>query len=450
MLIRVDRWWAAAILFLNGWIFALPVTDAHLPIWFTPVQVLHGVFVYEALLIVYVWFVVVSRTGYWPSSPRGAQTVGLLIAALGFLGIVSAGINARPLKEYVGSGRYFLLAAYFLSAVYWTRRHGRTFVFRNLLLGIASAGAVTLFYTLVTNSAQLGGLPLLLGQNGPGGYLGIGVILGAWLMRERQTVLDGAVAIVCGAIGIVAASISYSKLAMLIAGAGAIAWWFVIARHLNERRARVVRATTMVALAVILLGNWTTVWRYVEGVKTFVYYKFVNIDQESIASRSQYFLITAEILARNPLFGVSYGGFYDAATATEAYKSDRSLKEDAEAGARGESNPHSSFLYYASADGISGLIVPPLLLTGALWTFRKALSGRGVSGNVLWGALAFGYLIFGLTLPTLFNSSVLYLPVAAVICRNNRDSALARRCSAVGKPNARRGKMDYAENVFRG
>src|SRR5438067_13030579 len=69
---RTDRLWAAAILFINGWNFALPIADVALPVWFTPIQVVHGIFLHEALLAAYTCYFVFARLRHLPQLPRRA------------------------------------------------------------------------------------------------------------------------------------------------------------------------------------------------------------------------------------------------------------------------------------------------------------------------------------------------------------------------------------------
>jgi hypothetical protein len=423
---RIDRASAFAILFLNGWEFALPVTDAVLPLWFTPIQVVHGVWLHEAVYVIYLATSFVVTSGRLTPQPRIAQRIAILIAGLGVLGILSGLVNEQPVREVVGPARYLLLAAYFLSALSWSRRYGSTFVLRGLLLGMAAAGTVNLYYAFSGVTPRLGALPFLVGQNGPGGFLGIAVILSAWLMLERAYARDAAIAVVSCAIGVFAASISYSKLAMLMAAAGAVAWVFVIFRDLTMRHSRRVVVVTLVLLCAFTFAKKGVVLTYTKGVNSFIDYKFRTINPETTGARFQYFLITGEILLKHPLLGVGYGGFYDAATATEAYKSARRNEEDPEGGARGESNPHSSFLYYASANGFPGLILTLVLLSVVSMVLSHALTGRGVAGKVVWSCLVFGYLIFGLTLPSLFNTSILYLPAAVGTCMSAQVRRRAR------------------------
>jgi len=415
--VNLDRIWAFAVIFINGWTFALPITDEPMPIWLTPVQFIHGIFIHEILIMIYLVYLLITRGLYQPIQTSHARDIFFIIAGIGCLGILSTGVNIRPLKEVAGACRYFLLAAYFLLSIYWAKRHGPTFVLRTFLIGIACSGAINLYLSFNVRWSELGGLPFLLGQNGPGGPLGLSVILSAWLMLERKTSLDATIALASCFIGLFAASISYSKLSMLMAGSGLIAWVGVLLLTLAKRRSRRLSAVLFAILLAVAIVYKGEVSQYVQGVNAFIDHKFSGsiTEDRSVETRSQYFIITAEIMSSNPLFGVGSGGFYDGVMATESSKSSRSYEEDPEKGEKGGSNPHNSFLYYASANGFPGLLLVGLLFMMTLQAFWRYLSGRGVAGSVLWGCLAVGYLIFGMTLPTLFNTSILYLPTAVAV-----------------------------------
>ena len=413
---RIDRTWAVAILFTNGWNLALPVPGPTFPILFTPIQVVRGVFIFEVLLIAYFAFVVFTYGGSVPVARGNARKIAFLIAAIGVLALLSALINVRPMKDLVSAGRYFLLAAYFLSTVYWVNRYGATFVLRTFLFAVWAGAAVNLYFTFKWGgSQQLGGLPMLFGQSGPGGYLGVAIILSAWLMLIRRTSLDLVVAVMTSLTGLLAVSISFSKLAMLMAACGALGWCFVLWQDFNTRRIRRWYVAIAVVLAVMAALNSGLLMHYLTGVNKFIEFKFRQLDPMSIATRSQYFVITGEILLRYPVLGAGLGGFYEAAIATEAYKSKRAVTEIAELGMQGQSHPESSFLYYAAGIGVVGLIVVGILFVIGLELTRRALWRYRLAGKALWVSFACGYVIFGLTLPTLFNSFVFYLPVAVAV-----------------------------------
>ena len=410
----IDCLWAAAILFLNGWIYALPVSGP-IPIWFTPIQVTRGVFVHEVILIGYAGWALLARQGR-VALPRGrAASISALIATVGLLAMISAVWNVRPVKDVISAGRYFLLAAYFVAAISWMRKHGFTFVLRTFLLGELIAAVINLYYTAVYSDTYLGGLPMLLGHSGPGGYLGMSVILSAWLMLERKSTFDAVVSVATCIVAVAAVSISFSKLSMIMAALGIVAWIFVLCQDFNTRRARRWYVAIALLVTTIIGMHWSTTLHYIEGVRTYIDYKFRYIDRMSIVTRSQYFLITGEILVAHPLFGAGMGGFYDAEIKTDAYYSDRAVSENRELGREGQSHPESSFLYYTAGIGFPGFCVVMLLFVSCVTVMKHRLETRRFAGKATWVTLVLAYLVFGLTLPTLFNSTILYLPAAIAV-----------------------------------
>lgn len=412
MILRLDAACAAAILFLNAWNFGLPVSD-RVPVWAVPIQIIRGIFLYEALIVAYIALAFFVRVGYLRVPTGRELRMALLIASLTVVGILSIVANNRPAKEVGTVSRYFVFAAYFLCVVAWGKAHGPKFVLRSFLGGIAAGGFVNLCFTYTRSERSLAGLPMLLGQNGPGGYLAVGVILGAWLMTVRERKTDVVLALSTATVGLSACAISYSKLAMLIAFCGACAWVLVLWQDFNTPRMRKWYIVVAVALGAALWVHRDLVADYLNGVSTFVQYKFRWVDPDSIRVRSLFFRVTAEILLGHPVLGVGPGGFYDAAAATNAYRNMGALAPDL--GIRGVSHPESSFLYYAVGFGTVGLFVVLVLFVKSLGVLWSSLRRRRLAGRAVWLSAAAGFTIFGLTLPTLFSATVLYVPVAIAL-----------------------------------
>jgi len=420
LLKKVDCFFVFLILFFNGWNYGLPVTDMTVPWWATHKQIFHGIYLYEFLFIIYLCFLLIKKKGFF-SLPRHKEVriISFLLMSIGFWGMLSNGVNIQPLKEFGEACRFFLLATFFLMNVNWAKKYGPNFIFRTFLLGIAASGVINLYFSYSFCRMELGGLPFLLGQNGPGGFLGLSVILSALLMLERKSLLDALVAILSCVTGLAAASISYSKLSMIMAGSGLLMWFFVILNSLSIPRTRKwIIAGLCISLIVIFINRGPLI-NYIQGVKTFIDYKFSSLsDNRSVESRWQYFYIVTEIMAEHPIFGVGYGGFHKAAIQTEAYKSEKSAEEDSEVGEKGESNPHNSFLYYGSANGLLSLVLCVFLFVISMRIFFVTLSLSFISNiqsRFVWFCIVIGYFIYGSTLPTLFNTSVLILPTAAAL-----------------------------------
>lgn len=101
----------------------------------------------------------------------------------------------------------------------------------------------------------------------------------------------------------------------------------------------------------------------------------------------------------------------------------------------GKSNPHNSFLYYASANGLPGLFLTIVLFLSVLRAFWRSLSGHGVPGRVIWGCLAGAYFVYGMAVPSLFNTAILYVPTAVAVALTSqaRSRLVATQSSAAAE-----------------
>lgn len=447
---RIERVFASLIIFLGGFTWALPVTVEgafEFSPWAQQIEVLHGVTLKEALFLMFLGAFVLGGAVQGVRFRQDALRYALSISALGIAGIASTILNPYRLWDMGQAARFFLLATYFLALVHWTRTSGRTFALRWFLTGTSAGGVINLLYTFRGSYLTVGSLPALLGQNGPGGILGLSVALGAWLMLIRQRRADSVVAIIAAAVGLCGAAISYSKLAMLMALCGLIAWCAVAISQFGARKSFHIGALLAgLAIAVFIGLSRTTGGGEVSySLGQFIYYKFSGIDaeDESLASRYMYLPAVAEIFAEHPLFGVGYSGFYDAVTATSAYSSGRMGEEDPESGRLGLSNPHNSFLYYVSANGTPGLILVIILFVWFLRALRRSLLPYSAAGVTVWVCLSTAYFIHGMTLPSLFNTEVMYLPAAIAFsqlaARSNRQRLIdvaAPRLNKSGRVSA--------------
>ena len=132
-----------------------------------------------------------------------------------------------------------------------------------------------------------------------------------------------------------------------------------------------------------------------------------NRDKRGDAYRAAYVIGVGEILLKHP-FGVGYSGFFDAMRSTKIYKCGKATKEDGY-----EANPHSSFLYYASAGGIPGALMVLAIFIMLLNSMRCGLlSTFGHPGMVLFALIVPSFLIIGLSVPYILNSAILIVPTA--------------------------------------
>jgi O-antigen ligase len=406
---------AFIIVFVGGFNMALPDYS-----WGRPVQLVHGIFVDNAVLLLYVFLMVLAGTARNLLRNTEAVPFAALVALLACLGIVSAGVNGTSLLDIGKCCRLLLFAIYVLLLVHWTRARGDNFVLRTLLIGIALGGLVNFYFSFTEPELSIGLLPVLRSQNGAGGLLGIAVSLSAWLMFIGQSRIDRVVAIISGLVGLSAAAISFSKTSMTIAACGLMAWFWVLVHFGISRRYRLVATIA----AVLLFGGAVTAAQdeqisdYISSISKAVTMKFTNVslnDKYSVGSRYMYFWGVLDVVAEHPFLGVSYSGFYDAITHTPTYQTGQMADEDPEGGKTGQANPHNSFLNYAAANGVPGFLIAIALYFSFLGFLWSALDRAGLAGRGIWAAMALAYFIYAMTLPTLYDTPTLFVPAAMAI-----------------------------------
>jgi len=418
------------ILLIAGFNLTLPDYS-----WAKPVQLVHGVFLDDALVISYLFLMTVSGTLSQLVRNRKALQFSLLVAALGCLGVISAGVNAYSITDLGEAFRLFVLGFEVLLFAHWAARYGAPSVLRPFLIGTPAGGMVNLYFSITEPELMIGFLPTLRSQNGAGGMLAICIGLGSLLFYLRSSKKDTVVALASTAVSVVAVAMSFSKTSMSIGTFGLIAW-LTVALKANRTPARRVLTLSLVFVALGVFFFAPTTSRtslYSRSLVTSVYLKFSAIElsnKYSVGARYMYVFAVAEVMAAHPLVGVSYSGFYDAVIKTRAYKSGGMVDEDAESGRRGQSNPHNSFLYYASAGGIPGLLLSVAMYALFLLHFWRSLEPKRLGAIVLWGCFAFAYFIYGMTLPTLYDTEVLYVPATVVIAMLSRRAALFNRAGA--------------------
>jgi O-antigen ligase len=429
---RMETALAFAIPFIGGYNPTLPNRG-----WATVVQVVHAVFLDNTLLILYLGALFLAPGRSLRVSRRTpVLEFATLVALLAALGLISVGAHPTRANDIGDPLRILLYAAYLIVAVHWSRNRDATFVLRAYLIGIAVGGALNIYYSVTDPYLVVGFLPALRSRNVAGGFLGMGVCLGAWLMiigRERR---DRVVAVVVSVVGLSASAMSFSKTAMTIAACGAIAWLLIIGRAWlrTPMRAVMLGAAAVLTSTVAVMTPAVRNSVYVESAGVAIGVKFTDLsleDRGSTQERYQYLWGVLDIATAHPLVGVSYGGFYDAIVRTPTYKSGVMAEEDPDGRLDGTTNPHNTFLFYTSANGVPGLLVSLLIFAAFLWLIWRSLDGNGLAGRVVWAVVAVGYLVYGMTLPNMLATSVLFLPAAAAL-----SLLLVRASAPAAEPNA--------------
>lgn len=430
---KFDALFTFVILSLGGWRLCLP-TDDSVPYWLTPIQVVYGIFIHEIIFIAYLVLCLCSRAKNNFHQPDHIiniackYLVGLAVwcAIIGFFG-------PRPFMDAAESGRIILWVILLIVVTQWAVKNP-VFVLRAFFIGLVASTCVNLISTFRGNTLMIGVLPTLMGQNGPGTSMGMGVCLSAWLALISTRRIDIILALVGGLACCFGAGISYSKIGMGTALAGVCCMILVILFKSKRERGDFLRATGILMCAAIFFYLGTTHGVAIaESLNNFFYLKSSSLDltldqsQQSASNqaRTAYYLGVGEIMMAHPL-GVGYSGFYDAMTSTDTYlRGGFAAIEDADVGAAGESNPHSTLLYYASAGGFFGgglCLVIFFLLWLAMFRGLKPFGMVGVF-VVTFTGLAF-FIVF-LTIPTLLKAELMLIPVAvAVGCRYHRNTVL--------------------------
>lgn len=389
--------------FLIGYELCLPVfpedSGISVPFVFTHMLLVGGLSLKEGVLVFHALLNVRLLTQVFPTK-RFPPLLGIYwLFIVG--GLVSIAINMAP-RDLPELGRFMASAYYIFAVRAYIRRDGVERLIVALLLGLVASIAVNFAYTFLMPRAFLGFLPMLWGQNGPGGFAGAFVALSFILYGYLQRKFARSLLLVAVVLSGFLVLMSYSKLGMIMALIGLLVW---VSSLTAGRRNLVVRYVSLAGtVAVLTIGfarfapeNWK------EQLEVIYEYKFYNAGEgafdESDMSRWGYFIGVGEIFMANPL-GVSYTGIGAGLLETEIHQSG-GLPEE---GSVQEANPHNSFLYYIAANGVIGWLATTLFFVYFLKLTYRVLHPRTGNGLYYTGLVAAVLLLFANTLPSFFNA----------------------------------------------
>lgn len=415
-----------------GFNLALPGIDVGTS-WSSPYEVFHGIFVHDVMT--FVWMGVASIAAILgtlrPSLSESAKRFAGLIALLMAVGLISTLANSFRYGTLADLGEIARLAVavfYFLLASHWAARYGAAYVMRWFLLGVALGGALNIYLSITVPYNAVGVLPFLYSRNGAGGIVALSIALSAWtwLVSGPFDRLDRAVSVLTAVVGVVGVAMSFSKTAMLTGAVGLIEWIVVLRMSpRNVLRLRVLAPAALlvlVGLVALPAGAADRVWQSLtDSVETKFTLVLSPAENGSVRDRLGYYAAVGEILAANPvnlLIGVGVSGFLPAVSETRSYAHGL-VEEDENAGKL--SNPHNSYLYYLSANGLPGLV----MITALLWAFVRGIY-ESVTGSRRFalgvaGGLAIAYVLYGSALPSLYKTYVMYAPAAAAMAVVKRE-----------------------------
>jgi hypothetical protein len=403
------------------WDYCLPV-GANMSAWLQPIQVVRGVHLHEALFVVACLLLPGRITIMADRRCKPAFGVAAIMVALAAWCAIAGAFGPRPLMDFAESMRLTLSAAW-LVVVAGYAIHDCSAFLRAALLGAAMGTAVNLVTSFSDPSVTIGSLPLLHGQNGPGTAMGITVCLSTWLMLVGRTWLDAIAAISAAALGLMGASISYSKVGMgsALAGAVAMATVLVVWPGKAAHRARQLVVPGIIALVLVGYARFDDFRDLARSLQVVIYNKWASLPFDAVGdfagsdastvARLAYVEGTVEIMNSNPI-GVGYSGFYAAMQGTSVYSTSRRADEDAEAGAAGDSNPHATPLYYGSAGGWLALAASLAAIVLMVTQVCRATRAGGLAAWTTAFALSFAIAGAYFTTPTGLLTRLLIAPLA--------------------------------------
>jgi hypothetical protein len=408
----------AAILFYSGLVFCLPVHPTSewaetisYPWWASRIQ-FNLIILNEGLFIIWLLLFggrfVLRNTLNKSGIPTRQAAICLIFLGV-WCGVVSVVLDFSTITQNIGrTVRLILLAFMMIAVVKWARSLG-TFVLLVFVFGILVGTVINLIIS-IQNPFILWGSFRLHGQNTPGVWMGLAAHLSAWLFALSDNVktklFSATTLFVCG----FACLLSFSRIGWILLGLGLVSWFVILLIKMkSNNRKSAVLSIFLLCIPLSMLISSTQF----SGVASDVI-KLVNqkswTGNDSNSERSSYIYGTTEIVLKNPL-GVGYSGFYDAMIETEVYKSGVAARETRPK----ESNPHMTFLWYASTGGILGSLLSIALfylLARIIKINLFRLFGR--TGLVLSTCFIGSMLMIGVTVPYLFNSLIFYLPVAII------------------------------------
>ena len=413
------------LIFLNGYKLILPIDisdearsiSISLPIWATNFEI-HGVFLSDFLFLIY-FLVFGIRFHKQIFKGKIVMIFFYLIVGLYMAGVFSTLVNFEIFSDYLEATRLATLGLFFVCAVWWTELFGEIIVLRIFIIGLIVSGGINLYFTFFFSLRLLGGLPQLLGQNGPGGSAGFLVFVGAWFFIISKKMTDKLLSILFLVLFVFILIISFSKLGMLMGACGVVAFVaaLFVAPSFKVLRNQMLILTLVFLSFIIWLTKTEKGQILIDGASTFYYYK-LGTDGAGIVEkeggdeeRLYYFFGVGEVFINNPIFGVGYNGFGPAVSKTKAHSSGKMSDEDSFVNA----NPHNAFLYYISANGIIGWILIVMMYLTFLFIFYKTFIPFGVSGIIIFFSIMLASVIHTNTLISFFNTTIMYFPTAIAV-----------------------------------
>ena len=352
----------------------------------------------------------------------------MIFWALGFIGLLSNCFNFVNILEFGESIRLILFGFFLIWLEQCAIRFGTEFCLRCVIFGLAIGGAVNIFFSFQISNT-VGIIPLLIGQAGPGPPLGLLVIVSAWAYSITTKNLPKTIYVITCIIGIYGGIASWSKISLLLIITGLIPWAVLILSR--PRKIKIVLIILILTIGLIF-KNDSSISEIKDSVDQIIFTKLSsedhnlnNPDSKIWGERFVFHIAVLEIVASHPLLGVGYAGFGTAYKETAASKMQHAYNDEFDQIQSSQSNPHSTWLYYASANGIPGLILVFFWMLNISFALYNACKLAPNAGRSIGFAIIVAIFIWSISVPTILQLSLI-LSLVGIACATQRRQLISR------------------------
>ena len=424
--INFEKIVAATVLFISAWNETVPIAAAtEIPWIFRPIQVIYGIRIEQFILILILPTIFITNQFKNYLTNRYTNAISMIFWALGFIGLLSNCFNFVNILEFGESIRLILFGFFLIWLEQCAIRFGTEFCLRCVIFGLAIGGAVNIFFSFQISNT-VGIIPLLIGQAGPGPPLGLLVIISAWAYSITTKKLPKTIYFITCIIGIYGGIASWSKISLLLIITGLIPWAVLILSR--PRKIKIVLIILILTIGLIF-KNDSSISEIKDSFDQIIFTKLSsedhnlnNPDSKIWGERFVFHIAVLEIVASHPLLGVGYSGFGTAYKETAASKMQHAYNDEFDQIQSSQSNPHSTWLYYASANGIPGLLLVFFWMLNISFAFYNACKLAPKAGRSFGFAIIAAIFIWSISVPTILQSSLI-LSLVGIACATQRRPA---------------------------
>lgn len=421
--INFEKIVAATVLFISAWNETVPIAGAtEIPWIFRPIQVVYGISIEQFILILIFPTIFITNQFKNYLTNRYTNAISIIFWALGFIGLLSSCFNFVNILEFGESIRLILFGFFLIWLERSAIRFGTAFCLRCVIFGLAIGGMVNIFFSFQTSST-VGIIPLLIGQAGPGPPLGLLVIISAWAYSITTKNLSKTIYVITCIIGIYGGIASWSKISLLLIITGLIPWAILILSR--PRKIKIVLIILILSIGLIF-KNDSSISEIKDSVDQIISTKLSSEDHnlhdpdsKIWGERFVFHIAVLEIVVSHPFLGVGYAGFGNAYKETNASKKRHAYVDDSDQIQSSDSNPHSTWLYYASANGIPGLLLVFFWMLNISFVFYNASKLAPNAGRSIGFAIIAAIFIWSISVPTILQS-FLILSLVGIACATQR------------------------------